>query len=97
MHPADDRPSRNWSIPNTTGLTHEARDGTLNGGKFTRASSLTPPAVPLLLEAQVGPGITVAALAVAMQVWMANEPPDHLREVIAAVSPSSPPPSRSWG
>jgi len=29
-----------------------ARDGTLNGGKFTRASSLTPLAVPLLLEAR---------------------------------------------
>ena len=26
-----------------------AHDGTLNGGKFTRANSLTPLAVPLLL------------------------------------------------
>ena len=34
-----------------------ARDGTLNGAKFTYASSLTPLAVPLLLEARLhGPG-----------------------------------------
>jgi hypothetical protein len=33
-----------------------ARDGTLNDGKFTRANSLTPLVVPLLLEARDGPG-----------------------------------------
>ena len=33
-------------------LMRPARDGTLNGGKFTSAHSLTPLAVPLLLEAR---------------------------------------------
>jgi hypothetical protein len=36
-----------------------ARDGTLNGGKFTRANSLPPLAVPLLLEARRGAHTTL--------------------------------------